>query len=388
MAFLISDAERCTLRPGSNTIGGHEADAVALTSLAGLQPAAVITIEPDGSAYIHRLAAGVIVKVDGEPLGAAPHPLIHGARLVVGTARLMYAQPTAQRDRASGASAAGDPSEAPTELVAAVPAADGTGRLVEVRTGRAFAVPSAGLVIGRSGGCDVVVDAKGVSRRHAVVKPDGPGFVVVDGSSNGTSVNGTVITGTRVLAHGDVLRIGAEDFRLEVDAALPPATARDLSATEMVAGVAGTRRARGSASPRASAPNAPTQVRQAPRPFALLEVTGGPLSGKTFRVERAVCAIGRGDNNDIRLSDGSVSASHATLLLKRGTWYALDLSSANGTYVDGYRVAGERALPDGGTLRAGDVVMRFRVLAEPSGVSNQTAPAGGVWRRLSKLWQS
>jgi pSer/pThr/pTyr-binding forkhead associated (FHA) protein len=121
--------------------------------------------------------------------------------------------------------------------------------------------------------------------------------------------------------------------------------------------------------------------------LAVLEVARGPLAGKSFRVERPVCAIGRGDHNDVRLNDASVSSSHATLLQKRGTWYVVDLQSANGTYVDGYRVATERALPDGGSLRAGDIVMRFRLTAAPRESPSATRGAGGIWRRLAKLWQ-
>jgi pSer/pThr/pTyr-binding forkhead associated (FHA) protein len=97
-----------------------------------------------------------------------------------------------------------------------------------------------------------------------------------------------------------------------------------------------------------------------------------------------VCAIGRAENNDVQLAHDSVSASHATLLLKRGTWYVVDLQSANGTYVDGYRVAGERALPEGATLRTGDVTMRLRQLTSVMKPSDPTQAMGGFWRRLSR----
>jgi len=384
MPFLISGAERAPLRTGTNTLGGRGADAVALTSLAGLQPAAVISVGPDGSATLQRLAAGIVVKVDDEPLGAEPHALRHGARLAIGSVRLMYADPSAERH---GAAEAADPSEEATELVAAVPEAANSGRLIELATGRAFAVPPGGLAIGRGGACDVVVDGKGVSRRHAVITPDGPAFRITDESANGTYVNGTRVDGTRVLAEGDVILIATHEFRLDVDAALPAvAGGAAPSATELVAGVSGgaanLRGARRPASPSA-APAAPP-----PQPLALLEVMRGPSARKVFRIERAACAIGRSEQNDVRLTDNSVSALHATLVLKRGTWYVVDLQSANGTYVDGYRVAGERALPDGGTLRVGDVSLRFRVLAASADKSNATQPpGGGILRRLSKLWQ-
>jgi pSer/pThr/pTyr-binding forkhead associated (FHA) protein len=120
--------------------------------------------------------------------------------------------------------------------------------------------------------------------------------------------------------------------------------------------------------------------------LGFLEVSRGPFSGKVFRIERPVCAIGRGVHNDVRLNDASVSSSHATLLLKRGTWYVVDLQSANGTYVDGYRVATERALPDGGSLRVGDIVLKFRLIAAPRELPSATRGGGGIWRKLSRLW--
>ncbi|MGE3075010.1 MAG: FHA domain-containing protein [Dehalococcoidia bacterium] len=62
--------------------------------------------------------------------------------------------------------------------------------------------------IGRSPACDVVLEGDGVSRTHAVIAEEGPGFVVRDaGSKNGTLVNGEPVAGLRALADGDTLTI-------------------------------------------------------------------------------------------------------------------------------------------------------------------------------------
>lgn len=54
-----------------------------------------------------------------------------------------------------------------------------------------------------------------VSRRHAEIRPRGPGYVVVDlGSTNGTKVNGSRVT-ERTLADGDVITFGSTDVRFE-----------------------------------------------------------------------------------------------------------------------------------------------------------------------------
>jgi hypothetical protein len=198
-------------------------------------------------------------------------------------------------------------------------------------------------------------------------------------------VNGAPVQGTCVLGHEDVIRIGEHEFRLDLGAARPVPGGAALGATELMPGVGEGRRAQQSPGAGAAAPAS------APAPalaLAVLEVTRGASARKAFRVERAACAIGRSDENDVRIPDNSVSALHATLVLKRGTWYVVDLQSANGTYVDGYRVAGERAVPDGAALRVGDVVMRFRVLAPTGDKSSATRPPGGLLRRLRNLLQS
>ncbi|HEX6465179.1 MAG TPA: FHA domain-containing protein, partial [Vicinamibacterales bacterium] len=95
-------------------------------------------------------------------------------------------------------------------------------------------------------------------------------------------------------------------------------------------------------------------------PLASLEITRGPLRGTHYSIERPVCAVGSSRANDLRLNDSSVAPHHATLLLKGDTWYVTDLRSRHGTFVNGYRVATERALAPGCTLSCGHVTLVFR----------------------------
>ena len=392
MSFLIADHERCALRLGRNVLGGRGPDAVALAVLAELAPAAVITIRPDGKALIQRLSAAVVVKVDGGPLGAMPHPLSPGARISIGPARLTYVASSPDGDKPNDSRLAEKPAT-PTEVIEAMAPPLVGGRLIELGTGCVYPVPRDGLAIGRGPECDIVVDDPGVSRRHAVVKPGRGGFTITDESANGTFVNGRRMTGAQALRHGDVVGIGTEEFRVDIDDAPFSTVFQGAGEGEMVSGIQDPD-ALGLASRRATLRPAAERYAPPPNPIppttpalALLEVSRGGLAGKVFRVERPVCAIGRGDHNDVRLVHDSVSASHATLLLKRGTWYVVDLQSANGTYVDGYRVATERALPDGGSLRAGDIVMRFRLISAPREMPSATRGGGGIWRKIARLWQ-
>lgn len=69
-------------------------------------------------------------------------------------------------------------------------------------------------VIGRGRDCDLVLESSFVSRKHARVVRQDSGYAVIDeGSTNGTTVNGERIAGTRMLAEGD--SIGIADITLD-----------------------------------------------------------------------------------------------------------------------------------------------------------------------------
>jgi hypothetical protein len=64
------------------------------------------------------------------------------------------------------------------------------------------------LSIGRMPECDLTINDRNVSRRHAEIRPHGDGFILVDlGSTNGSRVNG-VRVGEQVLEDGDELTFG------------------------------------------------------------------------------------------------------------------------------------------------------------------------------------
>jgi pSer/pThr/pTyr-binding forkhead associated (FHA) protein len=66
-------------------------------------------------------------------------------------------------------------------------------------------------VLGRSRECDIRLADVNVSRRHAEVREDGDGYVVVDlGSTNGTLLNGHRIQ-REPLADGDTITLGSTD---------------------------------------------------------------------------------------------------------------------------------------------------------------------------------
>ena len=71
--------------------------------------------------------------------------------------------------------------------------------------------------IGRSRACEIVLDDPGVSRRHAELRLAQDAWVLEDlGSTNGSSVNGAPVDGSRALADGDEIELGSATLRFEL----------------------------------------------------------------------------------------------------------------------------------------------------------------------------
>lgn len=360
MPLLIFGAQRRELRVGNNTIGGTED--VVFPALEGLPRLAVIALAANGEATIASLGGETPVSVDGVLLGTEPRTLRDGSSVQVGHRCLVY------RMESNG-----------EESVVVAGDSDGW-KLIELQTGRIHDIPARGMVIGRDDDCDLVVAAQNVSRRHAVIRKVGTGYTVTDESANGTFVNDVRVQSEQTLARGDKLRIGTAVFRLERSV-----TSGSLTGAEthrfpslMVPGLPNDSDGSQPKPHRRSAPVGLTEL-------AVLEVIRGPLGGTRFPVMRAVCSIGRTEDNDIVIADESVSSSHATIMQKAGSWYVVDLRSANGTFIDGYRVAAERMLSTGAVLTIGQVKMIFMPASQPGPQAHGTQPLLGMFRHFAKL---
>ncbi len=95
------------------------------------------------------------------------------------------------------------------------------GQLVEQGTNEVFPLGFEPVSIGRHADNEVILPDPQVSRHHAEILMQGGRWVIVDlGSANGTFVNGQQITGSQVLNHGDLLRVGQTQFRVEMAGAI------------------------------------------------------------------------------------------------------------------------------------------------------------------------
>jgi pSer/pThr/pTyr-binding forkhead associated (FHA) protein len=71
-------------------------------------------------------------------------------------------------------------------------------------------------LIGRLNDCAVMISDTNTSRHHAKIHRAGSRFVIADlGSTNGTSVNGELLTSDHRLADGDIITVGSVNLRFE-----------------------------------------------------------------------------------------------------------------------------------------------------------------------------
>ncbi len=84
----------------------------------------------------------------------------------------------------------------------------------------------------------------------------------------------------------------------------------------------------------------------------------GPGMGTRYPLADAPMVLGRGNDCDIHIDDHSVSRRHARIQLEADGYYAVDLQSTNGTFVNDVP-ASKCKLEDGDYLRVGNCIYRF-----------------------------
>jgi len=90
---------------------------------------------------------------------------------------------------------------------------------------------------------------------------------------------------------------------------------------------------------------------QKPPPSVLVKVIQGQAQGSMKRFTKTFL-IGRHQDNDLQIKEDCVSRSHVEIRFDGEQWWARDLGSANGTYLDGFRIENV-PLPEKGELELG-----------------------------------
>jgi pSer/pThr/pTyr-binding forkhead associated (FHA) protein len=376
MALLELGGRKFTLPQGEVLLGADPKCAIPLSGPGVLPRHAKLKGLPDGQVVITKAVPEAEVLINGVRLGAEPTPLLHGDKVEVAGQELTFVD-----ERRSGSTQYVQAMSVPQAMAqakagAGKATANTGGRVVSLTDGREYAIAGSSLVFGRDASCDVVVAGKDVSRRHAEIVQTPKGYLLVDSSTNGTSVNDARVEGQRLLARADVITIGEEKFRFYADA--PPApgyvgpAASAPSAVPPIPPTQGSPAAERLKETVHGAPPAPPkapQTRPSGGALANFLVKSGGLKGQRLVVKTPVVNIGRADYNDLIFPDESVSTTHAKLQRREGVWVLVDLDSTNGTFVDGDRIKGEAPLAPGSSVRFGDVGLVFEPTDDAAGVA-------------------
>jgi FHA domain-containing protein len=97
--------------------------------------------------------------------------------------------------------------------------------------------------------------------------------------------------------------------------------------------------------------------RKIPRSVVVLAADGSKLATHGLNEQMR---IGRAEACQIQVADTYVSQFHARLFPRDGSWFAEDLGSTNGTYLNERRITSPAEVQAGDRLRLGKVTMELK----------------------------
>ena len=182
------------------------------------------------------------------------------------------------------------------------------------------------MVLGRDKKCDIHLDDRGLSRKHAMLESRGGAIWISDlGSSNGTYVNGEPITSSICLHSGDTISIGLYHVRLE-------------GLDEIQSGT----------------------------PILTLN---GPEGVHRFALTGEQITIGRGQKNDISIPHKSISRKHILIRIENEKFVVEDMGSQNGIKIKGKRIDGPTEFQAGTVLEVCEFQFTLSLVEEESASS-------------------
>jgi pSer/pThr/pTyr-binding forkhead associated (FHA) protein len=214
-----------------------------------------------------------------------------------------------------------------------------------------FDADRAQILLGRRGGVDVLLPDARVSLVHArIERKKGAYYLVDDGSTNGTRLNGTVVaTGLRQpLREGDRITIGEYALMVSIPSS-HIGEARPESSLSMARGMVRDLLER--LGPGESQPS--------------LRVLDGPQTGVVLTLGDVgrTYILGRAAGNDLRLDDVDMWREHAALE-RNELGVTVRSAGTHAVRVNGEAVPAARLLHDGDTVTLGATAMRYHDPAE------------------------
>lgn len=242
------------------------------------------------------------------------------------------------------------------------------------------------LLLGRSDEADVKMDSRAIGRNHAIIHFAGTGISLEKRTQFGKlQVNGQDVKESPLKA-GDVISIADYIVRLEEQTSLAQSAAEPVPAPAPAQAEASEQQIEsqtkvqelnleGAIPEEIAAPvDSPLETSpQAEEPYVETERTAmvsssqiivklsfrpGEANVEEFEITKPEITIGRGSQCDVIIEDKKSSRQHAAIRKVGGNYVLKDLSSANGTYVNGIRVT-EKELTGEDVIKIGSTEIRF-----------------------------
>lgn len=229
--------------------------------------------------------------------------------------------------------------------------------------GRRYSVPAGELVIGSSEECGVRLEDERVLGRHVIVQGLGSGVAIRLAEAGAEALVNGVRLGTdpTPVLHGDKVVVAGHEI-LVIDAGR-------IGSTQMM-------QAQPAAGPGAAAqrPGGASGPMIAGRLVCLTD-------GREYEIAATGLSFGRDASCTVVVGGTDVSRRHAEIRHTPEGYLLTDVS-ANGTFVNGDRVAGSRFLARGDVLKIGNDEFRFYAQQQPAPVvrASPTPPTGAEQR--------
>lgn len=110
--------------------------------------------------------------------------------------------------------------------------------------------------------------------------------------------------------------------------------------------------------------------------MAVLKMLTGPMTGDLLSLLPEGVLIGRGESNQLRIIEASVSSRHARIWQEQGHWWLQDLGSTNGTLINNAEAPVNSPVPltSGDKLAFGHVVATFDAFMELTPLAQEPVP--------------
>lgn len=201
-----------------------------------------------------------------------------------------------------------------------------------------FVLSEKRTIIGRTPGCDVMIDNIAVSREHAKIDFSNGQYILTDlGSSNGTFLNGTRVNKTTLLNPEDLIQIGK--FELLFEDAIPDEfILEDSGAVDKTMIMTPEQRQATSSQPEKVA-------------WRKITVVSGKANRNEILLKKDLTTIGKGSGCDLVISGFFLSKVQATIRKRGNKYYLRNKGSMLSTQLNGQKIQGDTLLNEGDSIQ-------------------------------------